>query len=267
MTDLTIADLTAAARAYEARLVPAIFDSWTDALCDAARIEAGGRVLDVACGTGVLARRAAGRTGTPETVVGLDINPGMLAVAGDRAPSIRWQQGQAEALDFADASFDAVVSQFGLMFFTDRVAALREMARVLAPGGRLAVAVFDDLERNYVYGAIADVFAHHAGSGVGDALRSPFCLGDTGELSRLFADTGLNDIAIRTESRDEVFKSARELVLSDVEGWFPLAGFVLDAETVDAVVGDIESELSDHMAATGEVRFPVAAHIVSMPAA
>jgi ubiquinone/menaquinone biosynthesis C-methylase UbiE len=99
-----------AAEVYEEFFVPALFEEWTDRVAEAARVGPGARVLDVACGTGVLARKVAGRVGSTGSVVGLDVNDGMLAVARRAAPGIEWRQGRAEALPFGDASFDAVVS-------------------------------------------------------------------------------------------------------------------------------------------------------------
>jgi ubiquinone/menaquinone biosynthesis C-methylase UbiE len=137
----------AAADAYEGLHVPALFQQWAPRLVEAAGVRSGHRVLDVACGTGVLAREAAATVGGDGFVAGLDASPGMLAVAERLAPEIEWRRGAAESLPYEDRSFDAVVSQFGLMFFRDRSAALREMSRALAPGGRLAVAVWESLER------------------------------------------------------------------------------------------------------------------------
>src|SRR5262245_30404570 len=109
-----------AARAYEALFVPALFGQWAPKLADAAQIQPGQRVLDVACGTGIVAREVSARIGSGGRVVGVDPSPGMLAVARQLAPNIEWREGVAESLPFPDQSFDTVVSQFGLMFFTDR---------------------------------------------------------------------------------------------------------------------------------------------------
>src|SRR5512134_552654 len=142
-----------AAQAYEALMVPALFGQWAAKVADAAQIRPGQRVLDVACGTGVLAREAAARTGPTGFVAGLDPSPGMLEVAAHLAPAVDWRQGVAESLPFPDHSFDAVVCQFGLMFFRDRREALRQAVRVLTPDGCLAVAVWDSLDNIPAYAA------------------------------------------------------------------------------------------------------------------
>ncbi len=135
MSDPSFQAQADAAAVYEEFFVPALFQEWAYRVADAVPLRPGDRVLDVACGTGVLARAVAARVSPGGSVAGLDMNPGMLTVAGRVAPAIAWRQGAAESLPYADASFDAVVSQFGLMFFADRQTALREMMRVLAPGG------------------------------------------------------------------------------------------------------------------------------------
>ena len=140
-----------AANAYELLFVPALFAQWVPKVADAAHIQPGQHVLDVACGTGILAREVISRTGSSGDVVGIDSSPGMLTIARQLAPGIEWQEGVAESLPFPDQSFDAAVSQFGLMFFRDQCKAVREMLRVLAPGGRLAVAVWDSLDNIPAY--------------------------------------------------------------------------------------------------------------------
>jgi SAM-dependent methyltransferase len=166
------------ATAYQEFFVPALFQAWAPRVVAAARIQPRDRVLDVACSTGVLAREAASRLGSTGSVAGLDPNPGMLAVAGRLAPALEWRRGTAESLPYADQSFDVVVSQCGLMFFTDRRQALREMLRGLAPGGRLVIAVWDWLDNTPAYAAEVALLARIAGRRAADALRAPFVLGD-----------------------------------------------------------------------------------------
>ncbi|HSO54831.1 MAG TPA: methyltransferase domain-containing protein, partial [Actinomycetes bacterium] len=148
-----------AALAYEAHLVPAIFAAWAPRLLGSANPAVGERVLDVACGTGVVARLAAERVGPGGRVAGLDLNPGMLAVARGLPPMpgapITWQEANAVALPFPEATFDVVLCQQGLQFFPDRPAALREMHRVLAPGGRLALSVYSAIAHNPATQALA----------------------------------------------------------------------------------------------------------------
>ncbi len=161
----------------------------------------GHRVLDVACGTGVLAREAAVQVGPKGSVAGIDPDPGMLAVAEQLAPTIEWRQGTAESLPYPDQSFDAVVSQFGLMFFTDRHQALREMLRVLTPGGTLAVAVWDALENSVAYPIELELLQRLAGQRAADALRAPFALGDPGELTARGSLTGASEATPQSVSR------------------------------------------------------------------
>ena len=127
-----------AAWAYEGLHVDALFRQWAQPVLDAAGVTGGSRVLDVACGTGVVAREALGRVGPTGSVIGLDIGPGMVAVAETIEPAVTWTVGDAGKLPFDDDEFDAVVSQFGLMFFTDRVQAIREMLRCAKPGTRVS---------------------------------------------------------------------------------------------------------------------------------
>ena len=263
MPELGRTTLEAAAAAYEQRLVPALFESWTGPMAAAAGLRTGQRVLDVACGTGVLARRAAAEVGPGGSVVGLDLNPGMLALAARIAPGISWRQGAAEALPFEDGAFDVVLCQFGLMFFSDRVQALREMLRMLAPGGRLAAAVFDRLARNPAYAALASVYGRHAGKNTADALRAPFSLGNRPQLLDLFETAGAAAIRIADETRTARFASMRDLVLADVEGWFPLAGLELDDATIEAVVLDARATLAGFVGADDTVAFPIQAQIVT----
>lgn len=130
-----------AAEWYERGKDAWLIEDFARRLADVAGVIAGDGVLDVGCGTGIVARECARRVGSEGSVSGLDISEAMLAVARRSAPGIDWYQGDAEELPFPDESFDRVVSQLALMFFADREKAISEMWRVLRPGGTLAVAV------------------------------------------------------------------------------------------------------------------------------
>jgi ubiquinone/menaquinone biosynthesis C-methylase UbiE len=109
MGELSLQSQIDAARAYESIMVPALFQEWTAPVLDAAEVQADQRVLDVACGTGVLARAASDRVGTGGAVLGLDPSQGMLWVAGELTSAVEWRSGTAEAAPFPDGSFDAAV--------------------------------------------------------------------------------------------------------------------------------------------------------------
>ncbi|HEX2072320.1 MAG TPA: methyltransferase domain-containing protein, partial [Geodermatophilus sp.] len=152
-----------AAELYEARFVPAIFAEWAPLLATVAGVRPGQAVLDVACGTGIVARTVADRLGGTGRVVGVDLNEAMLTVARRVRPDLDWRPGDAADLPFPDGSFDAVLCQMALMFFPDRTAALREMARVARPGGTVAVVVPASLDAQPAYRPFVEMAARHAG--------------------------------------------------------------------------------------------------------
>ncbi len=251
------------ALAYEDLFVVSLFQEWPPRVLDAARAAQGHRVLDVACGTGVLAREAARRVAPSGKVTGLDINPGMLAVAERLAPAIEWRQGAAESLPFADATYDVVVSQFGLMFFTDRHKAVEEMLRVLRPEGQLAVAVWDSLENTPAYAAEARAVQKVAGEQAVEPLRAPFALGDRDELVELFAGAGVESVEIRTHRGTGRFPSVQAMVEADLRGWLPLWGIHLGEDQIRQIIHEAERELHPYVVAQGRVEFDSPAHIVA----
>ena len=263
MTDSALQAQIDAANAYEKLFVPALFQEWVPRLVAAAQLQPGQRVLDVACGTGVLAREAAVRVGAVGSVTGLDPNPGMLTVARRLAPGVEWQEGAAEALPYPDRSFDAVVSQFGLMYFTDRRQALREMLRVLRPGGHLAVAVWDSLDNTPAYAAEMALLERVVGQRAADALRAPFVLGEQKELAALFASAGVASVAITTHHGTGNFPSLRSMVEADLRGWLPVMGVVLSEDQITHVLEEAEHALSAYVTAEGRAVFDTPAHIVT----
>jgi SAM-dependent methyltransferase len=252
-----------AAAAYEGIMVPAMMDEWADKVVSAAQLHSGHRVLDVACGTGVVSRKALTRVGPSGTVVGLDANRGMLAVAARHAPDAAWRHGVAEQLPFADESFDRVVSQFGVMFFRDRPAAIAEMLRVLVRGGRFAVAVWDSLDNIPAYAAEVALLDRLAGVRAADALRAPFVLGDRDALLRLFHRAGAVDASVATDRAPAQFPSLRVLLEADLRGWLPVMGVQLPEATIQHILADAEQELAPFVAADGTVTFDQSAHIVT----
>jgi len=262
MTNPEFEAQVAAAEAYEDLFVPALFREWAPRVAAAAALGPGDQVLDVACGTGILARTAAALVSPGGVVTGVDLNPGMLTVAARLASGIRWQQGTAEALPFPDQVFDAVVSQFGLMFFPDRVGAIREMGRVLTRGGRLAVAVWDSLTNTPAFAAEVALLERTAGADAANALRLPFVLGDRQELARLFASAGLPAAKISTHPGTGRFPSIRTMVEADLRGWMPLVGIVLDDELIETILVEAETALARFRASDGSVVFETPAHIV-----
>jgi len=252
-----------AAKAYEALFVPALFGQWVPKVVDAAQIQPGQRVLDVACGTGVLAREVASRTGPTGFVAGLDPNPGMLAVAKDLTPTVDWRQGAAESIPFPDQSFDTVVSQFGLMFFMDRHQALREMLRVLTQAGRLVVVVWDSLDNIPGYSAEVALLERLAGTRAADAVRAPFVLGDPQNLAKLFKDAGAASVEITTSQGTARFPSIRVMVEAELRGWLPMMGVLLTEDQIDRILQEAEDALGSYVTAEGRVTFVAAAHLVT----
>lgn len=216
-------------------------------------------MLDVACGTGIVAIDAQRDLAPSASVIGLDRNEGMLAVARGKGPAIDWQIGDAEALTFPDGHFDAVACQFGLMFFADHVAALNEMWRVLRPGGRLAVTVWDKAENSPGYAAMIALLDRLFGADVADALRAPFVLGDTAELRALFKQAGIRNVAIETLQGTARFPSLQSWVHTDIKGW-TLADMI-DDEQYEALQQAATTELAAFAAPDDTVSFAAPAHI------
>jgi len=248
----------AAAEVYDTFFVPALFEQWTADVLDVADVGSGHRVLDVGCGTGVLARAAHGRVGPHGHVGGLDPNDGMLVVARRTEPRIEWQIGSAEKLPYPDHSFDRTVSQFALMFFTDREGAVREISRVTRPDGRVAIAVWDDLAHNGGYARLADLVERLFGSAAADAIRVPFQLGDPDLLLEL-ATTALPDPVVTRHTGVARFESVHAWLHTEIRGW-TLAD-TIDDEGFATLLDAAQAELAD-LVDDGRVVFEVSALVI-----
>lgn len=249
-----------AADVYERCFVPAIFGQWASRLVDVAMVAAGDRVLDVGCGTGVLARKAADRVAREEQVTGLDLNEGMLAMARRLRPRIDWRQGDATRLPFADASFDVVLSQFALMYFLDRAAALAEMVRVLRPAGRLVVAVWEPFERATGYVTLTEIARRRCGQAAADVLTAPFALGNMRTVRELFAAAGIDEAVVELRAGTMTFPTIEAFVETEVKG-SPLEA-LLDEESYLRLVQEARDRLQEFRTDVGDIVMPLEALLI-----
>jgi SAM-dependent methyltransferase len=204
------------AEAYEERFVPALFRQWVEPVLQAAQAGPGERLLDVACGTGVVARTAAARVAPDGMVTGVDLNQAMLAVARRIAPGIDWRQGDVAALPFGDGSFDVVTCQAAIFFFPDPAGALVEMARVARPGGRVVVQSFSSLQAQPAYGPWVDMVGRHAGPDAVRLLGTYWAHGDPEVMRGRCADAGLRTTALHEHLLPAYFPNVETFVLTEV---------------------------------------------------
>ena len=215
---------------YERFFVPAIGAPLaTDLICLAA-LRPGERVLDVACGTGVVARLAAQQVGATGTVAGLDVNPGMLAVARSATPpgmTIEWHEASAEAMPLPDASFDVVLCQMGLQFMPDKHAALSEMRRVLVRGGRLILNMPGPTPR--LFTIMGEALERHIGAEAAGFVNHVFSLHDAAEIQNLVSGAGFNDVSVQSDTKP-LRLPAPEAFLWQYVHSTPLAGAVAQVD-------------------------------------
>ena len=238
-------------------------------LVELAGLHSGDRVLDVACGTGILARLAARAVGPTGKTVGTDINEGMLAMARTavglaEGPPIEWRTSDAAALPFPDASFDVVLCQYGLEFFADRVRGVREMARVLGPGGRLVVRVWRTLDRQPFYVALLEALERHVRTGVGAPILKAFSLADPAELRTLIAAAGFRDVHIRIKTNLICYQSLEEYVLGYLRVFLSVASDVaamMDDKICMALLRDVTTVLGAFIDDDG-LAVPMESHVV-----
>jgi ubiquinone/menaquinone biosynthesis C-methylase UbiE len=260
-----------AAELYERFLVPTITGVWAADLVRRADLRPGQRVLDVACGTGIVARHAAPPVGALGMVVGLDRNPVMLAVARPLAvpPGARpaWVAASVLALPFPAATFDVILCQLGLQFFPDRPRALREMRRVLRPGGRLWLSVFGPLAHNPAPQARSAALERHLGPQASAIKRAEHALADRAALAALAAGADFAAVTIETTTQWVRFPSLPAYVHIQLAAT-PLATVVRalpadqQAVLVEAVSAEMRAALHAFINEAGFV-FPQECHILA----
>jgi len=230
-----------AADNYERYFVPTIGLPFATALLNAAGLQPGERILDIACGTGVVTRLAAERVGPSGTVAGVDINPAMLAVARSVPSSgaaIEWHEATAESLPLADGSFDVVLSSLGLQFVPDKASALREMRRVLAPDGHLAVATVGPTPPPFAI--LEQALARYVKPEAAAFMRVVFSLHEPEELEGLVSGAGFRDVEVRSTALTLTFPGPEEFLWQYVHST-PLAAAVAQIDDAGraALQGDV----------------------------
>lgn len=249
-----------AAEVYEEFFVPALFGQWPEIVLRHAGLSEGDDILDIGCGTGVLARAAARRLADSGSVTGVDVNEGMLGVAARLTDAVTWRLAPAEALPFSDGSFDRVVSQFAVMFFEDRRRSLEEMARVVRPGGSVTVATWASLGESPGYAAMVALLDRLFGTDAAGALRAPFSMG-TIEMVREAMEEVFPDVSVVRHDGTAVFASLEAWVHTDIRGW--TLSDQIDDRAFDSLLEAASSELADFVGLDGRVQFPAPALIAS----
>ena len=243
--------------AYEKYLVPAFFEPCADALVGLARPVPGEYTLDVACGTGVVARALARKVGSAGAVAGVDVNEQMVAFAARSSngpASLDWQVADAAALPFIDSSFDLVTCQQGLQFFSDQAAGVREMHRALAPGGRMALALWRPLEHNHAFAVLAESLDRHVSMEAGAIMRAPFSAPSLERLQQMLTAASFTDIKGRIAHMVVRFPSPSEFLRQEIVS-SPLAGPVgaIDAAELAVLAKDVDRALAPYTERDGVV--------------
>jgi ubiquinone/menaquinone biosynthesis C-methylase UbiE len=208
-------------RMYERSLVEPLFRPWAEALLDKAELGVTMRIIDVACGTGIVARLARQRCRGRASVVGVDVSAPMLEVAREIEPGIDWREGDAAALPIRrDEQFDRVLCQQGLQFFADRERAARELRRAAAPGGLMLAAVWRPAEEMPVFHALQQVAERH----VGPVHDQRYAFGDGGALADLLSKAGFDDVQLETTSLTCRFPDGAEFIRMNAMALIGMSG-------------------------------------------
>jgi SAM-dependent methyltransferase len=185
---------TNAAESYERQKVPAIFAPMAEATLKAISLPQRAHVLDVACGTGVVARSVASRLAEPSKIVGADLNPAMVEIArqivSNDTHEFEFVTAPAETMPFDDGVFDFVFCQHGLQFFPDKPAALAEMRRVIKVGGKLNITCWSAIPP--FFQVVRDVLGSHLGADAAKTAVAPFVWNDGAHIQSLIGAAGFD---------------------------------------------------------------------------
>ncbi|RQH10708.1 methyltransferase domain-containing protein [Bradyrhizobium sp. RP6] len=252
---------------YERYLVPAITSLWANDLLDRVAPGRGDSMLDVACGTGVVARLAQQR-GHAGRIVGIDLNKAMLAVARAKSGSVEWIEGSALDLPFDARSFDVVLCQLGLQFFPDRSLALREMVRVLKPRGRAGFSVYSAIEKTPAAYAFVRALDKYLGEEASQTKRSEHLSCDAQEIGSWAKQAGFDLVNVATVTKQITFPSMLDYVRFQLTAT-PMAGLLKGKDAperenlITSIADDAASHLATPMLAGDKLTFPQQSFVVT----
>jgi ubiquinone/menaquinone biosynthesis C-methylase UbiE len=243
----------AAVAAYERQKVRSIFRPLAEATLTALGNRRLGAVLDVACGTGIMARVIRERNGPAVPVVGVDVSSGMIAAAralsSDLDGTFDWHVASVDAMPLAAGSVDSCFCQQGIQYFPDEGAALAEIRRVLRDKGCLVLTVWT--EANAYFRAQSDAMRRHVGEAAAMKALSPFSYPARTRLPDMLEGQGFRDVGVRDISISRVIADAERGIAEDIDG-SPLGPLVraCDEATMRRVVDDILSDCADFIDGT-----------------
>lgn len=249
---------------FENMLVPSIFKPWGNEMLDRVPVSARDRVLDVGCGTGILARLVRERAGSHTHVEGLDLSPLMVTKARSLAPDITWHEAGAEKMPLADGSFDVLLCQQAYQFFPDREAASREMRRVTADGGRVAVSTWRPIEECELFYGLDQAATRLFGPRV-DRRHS---FGDGAAIARILSDAGFKHAKAEVITREERFLDARTFVRLNLGATYPPINEMSPADqqsAIDAMMREGRETLARFADGPG-IKHPMKANLVTATA-
>ena len=257
-----------AMRFYDDIMVPRMFEPWAELLLDQLDLRAGEALVDVACGPGSVARRAAHRAGPSGRVTGCDLSPAMLGLARakpslEASAPIDYVECPADALGVADAAYDLATCQQGLQFFPDRPAALAEIRRALRPGGRVGIAVWCAIEECPPFAALEAALGKVLGSDTAAAYRAgPWGFPDGTELGRLVEQAGFAHVDVGKHQLPVVFDGGPMQLLNTLAAASVATRLAeLDESHQRALVEAVE-EAAAPLVQDGAVRSELTSHVV-----
>jgi len=265
MTDRHVAFVGDVPSNYDRYLGPVLFHGFADDLAGRLEVKSGIRVLETACGTGIVSRRLAERLRGVGSLVATDLNEAMIAYAQKQAPAphVEWQPADATRLPFPDESFDAAVCQFGLMFFPDKAAGIREAFRVLKPGGQYLFNVWDILAKNPAARIAHETAGRFFPADPPNFYCVPYSLHDPAPVRQWLEGAGFTRIEVTHVATQGSSPSAAEAAIGLIEG-NPISAAIVERradaleEVKQSVAAAVAAELGDP-----PVRIPLHAVVFS----